>query len=166
MPIALSHLLLPKARAQCELLLGCCNHPLHGLDRMTTEDGLNILLILINALLWTIHNLVLTSCPNYIKHVWTGSFFPVYWFSTLLGFSLNNLQRPVHVPGTCFAWNTLPTGNSVICLYLSHYSWTPNVIASSLLSSSILNPIHPIGNSLKKQKNMYLVLTPSIKTSI
>ncbi len=28
------------------------------------------------------------------------------------------------------------------------------------------NPIHPIGNSLKKQKSMYIVLTPGIATSI
>ncbi len=26
--------------------------------------------------------------------------------------------------------------------------------------SPIINPIHPIGNSLKKQKSMYIVLTP------
>ncbi len=30
----------------------------------------------------------------------------------------------------------------------------------------VINPIHPIGNSLKKQKSMYIVLTPSIKPSI
>ncbi len=29
-----------------------------------------------------------------------------------------------------------------------------------------VNPIHPIGNSLKEQKSMYIVLTPSIKPSI
>ncbi len=28
------------------------------------------------------------------------------------------------------------------------------------------NPIHPIRNSLKKQKTMYIVLTPSIKTCV
>ncbi len=35
-----------------------------------------------------------------------------------------------------------------------------------LYAGAILNPIHPIGNSLKKQKSMYIVLTPSIKPSI
>ncbi len=30
----------------------------------------------------------------------------------------------------------------------------------------LVSPIHPIGNSLKKEKSMYRVLTPSIETSI
>ncbi len=30
-----------------------------------------------------------------------------------------------------------------------------------MLICSVINPIHPIGNSLKKQKSMCIVLTPS-----
>ncbi len=74
----------------------------------------------------------------YIKHVWTGSFFPVYWFSTLLGFSLTPTCKDLYMYlelvllGTIYLL-VIPLFMPVICLYLSHYSWTPNVKASSLV---------------------------------
>ncbi len=46
------------------------------------------------------------------------------------------------------------------------FSWTAAVINALYGRVPNINLIHPIGKSLQKQKSMYMVLTPSIKTSI
>ncbi len=69
-----------------------------------------------------------------------------------------------------FVWAKVPIHEqSTIHVYLKERDLAPGlqrVDYADDVSRGLFNPMHPVRNSLKKQKSMYIVLTPSIKTSI
>ncbi len=79
------------------------------------------------------------------------------WSFTTLGFQHNSIMEPLTAAEE--AANTIMGATAVLHRFLTG-------LEKRAKTEDAINPLRPIGNSLKKQKSLYKVLTPSIKPPI